>query len=233
MSIHSCGPGTVFNSAILVCDFEINVPDCTGNTPEPAPEPAPPATTPQLSSKCSETLEFDMMVVMDESGSIGTDNFETAKNFTCEVVKAFEENINNGNIRTGVITFDSDHRTQIPMQQYSFADLHSQIMGLSYRRGGTLIGSAMEYATEQINIASPDPSRRKIMLVITDGNSADDPKDAADEARKDGCVFGVISRVSISDDKHDLSSGWVRACNVDLFSGIFHGRSDESTSTAV
>ena len=57
------------------------------------------------------------------------------------------------------------------------------ISGLSYRGGGTRIGTAIEYAKEHFLIASPDPDRTKVMFIVTDGDSGDDPKYAADAAR--------------------------------------------------
>jgi len=191
ISIQVCGPGTVFNPVTANCDFPANVPGCGGGNVVPIiPLPEEPTTVapPALPSRCTEKVQFDMMLVLDESGSIGTDNFEVAKDFANEITASFQTGIDNGDINVGVITFDSDHRTQIPMQAYSYADLSALISGLSYRRGGTLIGAAIDYANEEFLVASPDPDRRKVMLVVTDGNSADDPKDAADAAREDGIL---------------------------------------------
>ena len=59
--------------------------------------------------------------------------------------------IDSGNVRVGVMCFQSTQRTIYDLNEYStVASMQTAIMNIDYRAGGTRIGSAMRYTRENM-----------------------------------------------------------------------------------
>lgn len=91
----------------------------------------------------------DIIFVTDESGSVGAYNFQLTLEALRDTVARLD--IDSGNVRVGVMCFQSSQRTIFDLNEYStVASMQTAIMNIDYRAGGTRIGSAMNYTRENM-----------------------------------------------------------------------------------
>ena len=160
-----------------------------------------------LSTPCGSVVEscseaFDIIVLLDSSGSIGDAQFADA----CTAVANLSSRYTIGSdyTRFGVILYsDIVHNTRdedvIALDEYTdSANLTAAILSLPYYRGRALTGSAITYATEHgFNTAFGARERGavpQILIVATDGRSFDDvtgPSQAAARAGIDLFSIGI------------------------------------------
>ena len=113
---------------------------------------------------CEEHL--DIVFVLDESGSVGSTNFNKVKNFVVDqITNKIDEESN-----IGVVSFSNqiqiDHSlgdTQTPRTQ-----LLSTVNGLSHSGGQTYTDSAVQKAIDDFT-ANDDPTKQNVMVLVTDG----------------------------------------------------------------
>jgi len=122
------------------------------------------------------------MIVLDESGSVGSTNYKITKDFINDITTYMQTEIDSGDVRVGVMSFARSVRYQIPLRKYSYADLFARVNRISYSRGGTYLGKAIYSATSRFSSASSS-GRTKVLLIITDGKSYDNPSTPANNAR--------------------------------------------------
>jgi len=142
-------------------------------------------------SACSEGTVFDLMFVNDASGSIGSYDYQKSLQFMVDVATSYSTSIDSGDVRVGVVTYSSSAQISIPLGVHSIQYLINTIMNLPYYSGGTSTGDAIQLADSEFNQKSL-PSTSKIMMVLTDGESGDNPKGPADDARQDGIVCMAV-----------------------------------------
>jgi len=110
--------------------------------------------------------------VVDESGSIGSSDFDLMKSFLSKLVGRL--NIDDGYTRVGLVTYSSDVGTKINMNAHSsVASLQSAISSLRYSGGSTDTAAALAYVrTWMLTPASGDRSNvPNVVVVLTDGQS--------------------------------------------------------------
>ncbi|XP_061186534.1 hemicentin-1-like [Saccostrea echinata] len=115
----------------------------------------------------------DIVFLLDESGSIGSLNFERIKTFVSSVVGHFK--VGNNSNQFSVVNFASSSREIFPLNRYhTVSGLQSAITSISFNSGGTSIGSALDYA-RMYSFNSSSGARNdsaKIVVLITDGQSS-------------------------------------------------------------
>ncbi|XP_062585829.1 hemicentin-1-like, partial [Saccostrea cucullata] len=115
----------------------------------------------------------DIVFLLDESGSIGSLNFERMKSFVSSVVGNFKVGINANQF--SVVNFASSSREIFPLNKYhTVSGLQSAISSISFSSGGTSIGSALDYA-RMYSFSSARGARNdsaKLAVLITDGQSS-------------------------------------------------------------
>jgi len=114
----------------------------------------------------------DIIFVVDESGSIGAENFSIVKLFLRHLVGRLD--IDSGNTRVGVVTFATNVGTVFNLSQHSsVASLQLAISSLNYSRGGTNTSAALAYVrTTMLTSAAGDRiNAPNIIVVVTDGKS--------------------------------------------------------------
>ena len=90
-------------------------------------------------SGCSGSVQADIIFVLDASGSVGTSNFETVKQFIRDLVDAFE--IGPNNIRVGVEKYSTVTNTEFDLKDYlNKKALGTRIMSIPYTGGTTNTG---------------------------------------------------------------------------------------------
>ncbi len=114
----------------------------------------------------------DIVFVLDESGSVGADDFDKSKNF----IKVLIENIDIGKLqsRVAVVTFDLTAKVAFHLDDYDNKTLiKSRIDEIPYGGGGTDIASGLRMIRE--NLFVPDhgdrEEQRNIAVLFTDGRS--------------------------------------------------------------
>ena len=123
-----------------------------------------------ISIECA--VDTDLMFVLDESGSIGHQNFQQVKSFVYNFTQQLLVNTTRNDSRVGVITFDSGAMEYIPLNStVETDDLLQQISALPYDGGGTNTAYALEIMREQ-------PWREgisilRLAIILTDGRSND------------------------------------------------------------
>ena len=114
------------------------------------------------------------MFVVDESGSIGSDDFNLMKSFLSQLVSRLD--IDSGSTRVGLVTYSTRVGTTITLNAHtSVASLQSAIMALSYSGGNTNTADALSYVrTSMLTSSAGDRvDAPNVVVVLTDGQSSD------------------------------------------------------------
>ncbi|XP_078573554.1 uncharacterized protein LOC144860264 [Branchiostoma floridae x Branchiostoma japonicum] len=139
---------------------------------------------------------MDMVFVLDGSGSVGADNFETVKDFVVSVVDGFE--IGQSRTRIGVVQYSDEVRNEFNLTEYgNKADVQSAISNITYLQGRTYTGAALRYMTdvsfsEEAGARPPYQAIPKVGIVVTDGEATDNVQGPASSAHEAGInVFAI------------------------------------------
>ena len=112
--------------------------------------------------------------MVDESGSIGSTNFNRMKEFLLRLVSRLD--IDSGNTRVGLVTFSDDVRISLNLGAHStVASFQSAISSLTYPGGGTNTNVALAHVrTTMLTSSAGDRNDvPNVVVVLTDGGSAD------------------------------------------------------------
>lgn len=113
---------------------------------------------------CSEDL--DIMFILDESGSVGSTNFELVKEF---VVEEVTNEISVGS-NVGVISYATSRLIDWSLgdPQTPRTGLVNKVNGLTFSSGGTATREALELAIGNYAV-NDDPSKGNLLILVTDG----------------------------------------------------------------
>eukprot|EP00058_Branchiostoma_floridae_P018920 XP_002604409.1 hypothetical protein BRAFLDRAFT_220331 [Branchiostoma floridae] len=126
---------------------------------------------------------MDLFFVLDGSGSVTDANFDKMKQFAKNVVNAFD--ISASSTRVGVVQYSDSNTLEFNLGDH--ADKPSTLAAIDsivYQGGGTRTGSALEFA--RVNAAWRGESVPKVMIVVTDGKSADSVTSSANNLASQG-----------------------------------------------
>ncbi|XP_023274760.1 antigen WC1.1-like [Seriola lalandi dorsalis] len=125
-------------------------------------------------AQCESTAKTDIVLLVDDSGSIRNDDFASMLVFLADVVRRFD--IGPDKFQIGVTLYSDSPKTMWNLNTYQNKEsLLSAIANLKQTGGGTMIGRALD----RINQMSFKPhvgmraDSRKIAVLITDGKSQD------------------------------------------------------------
>ncbi|XP_036357280.1 von Willebrand factor-like isoform X3 [Octopus sinensis] len=154
--------------------------------------PAPITTT---TAKGCEKAVADVMLVLDDSGSVGSKNFAKVKTFAQNIVKSF--NIGRNKIRVGAITFSHKVKLQFRLNRYyNKKNVLKAINRIKYKHGSTNTHKALDYLRRLSfrRIAGDRKLVPNIAIVLTDGksNNLSKTKSAALKLRKTGAIVFAI-----------------------------------------
>ena len=112
-----------------------------------------------------------MVFVLDESGSIGTENFQQVKNFVYNFSRELlTAEMSTNNSRVGVIVFAFQANERIPLNSSLSSEMVlRKIAALPYNGGGTNTAAALELMRQQA--WRDEISVLRLAIVITDGMS--------------------------------------------------------------
>jgi uncharacterized protein YegL len=107
----------------------------------------------------------DIMLVLDESGSINAQNFQREREFAADIVNALMTGP--GGARVGIVQFSGNARLTLPLTD-NVAQAVNAANTLTQRLGATCIGCGIDLARQRF-LAQPRPEATKFMIVLTDG----------------------------------------------------------------
>ncbi|KAI4806758.1 hypothetical protein KUCAC02_017557 [Chaenocephalus aceratus] len=151
---------------------------------------------------CSTAVN-DLVYIVDGSWSVGTSDFETAKQWLINITSQFD--ISSHYTQVAVIQYSDTPRLEISLGIHQGGPkLIEAIQGITYLGGNTQTGRAIKFAVDHVFSSSQRARqvKNRIAVVVTDGKSQDDVVDASVEARAEGVtVFavGVGSEITTSE----------------------------------
>ncbi|XP_043972363.1 collagen alpha-6(VI) chain isoform X1 [Gambusia affinis] len=149
-----------------------------------------------------EKQEADLVFLVDQSGSISSNDYSIMKNFTIELVNSFK--VGEDLVRVGLAQFSSDFQHEFYLNQfYQEAEVSTHIFNMRHKGGGTNIGLALDSISEYFEASNG--CRRSLgisqnLVLITDGDSQDEVEQPADRLRALGIEMFAIG----IGDVHDL-----------------------------
>ncbi|XP_068425550.1 collagen alpha-6(VI) chain-like [Clinocottus analis] len=148
-----------------------------------------------LTGDCKAAKLADIVFIVDESGSIGTPNFQLVRTFLHSVVNGLE--VSPSRVRVGIVTYNEKSTAQVYLNTFNDKkELLKFIKILPYRGGGTNTGAALAYALKEVFIPQRGSRKTKgvqqVAVVITDGESQDSVSTAAADLRRDGITVYAV-----------------------------------------
>lgn len=141
-----------------------------------------------------ECVPVDLVFVMDDSGSVSEENFQTMLTFASDLLNSFK--IGEKDTRVGLITFSSSARRIFNFDAYSLrTQIQTAIKETLYNAGGTNTADALQEARQMFVFNDAKRSNAlSLAIVLTDGqsNSAVDTVDSANNLHNaDVMVFCI------------------------------------------
>uniref|UniRef100_G3WFQ7 Collagen alpha-1(XXI) chain n=1 Tax=Sarcophilus harrisii TaxID=9305 RepID=G3WFQ7_SARHA len=144
------------------------------------------------------TAPTDLVFILDGSYSVGPENFEIVKKWLVNISNNFD--IGPKFIQVGVVQYSDYPVLEIPLgSHHSGENLMEAMESLHYLGGNTRTGKAIQFALDHLFAKSPR-FITKIAVVLTDGKSQDEVKDAAEAARDNRITLFAIGVGSETED---------------------------------
>uniref|UniRef100_A0A8C9XFS7 VWFA domain-containing protein n=1 Tax=Sander lucioperca TaxID=283035 RepID=A0A8C9XFS7_SANLU len=149
-----------------------------------------------------EKQQADLVFLLDQSGSINTQDYDIMKKFTTDLVNSFK--VSKDLVRVGLAQFSSEFQDEFYLNKFDSEEaVTKHILDMVQLGGGTLIGKALDHIRDYFEASKGGRRSAGIsqnLVLITDGESQDDVEDAADRLRAMGVEVFVIG----IGDVHDL-----------------------------
>ncbi|XP_073340800.1 collagen alpha-6(VI) chain-like [Pagrus major] len=142
---------------------------------------------------CKGASRADIVFIVDESGSIGTPNFQLVRAFLHSIVSGLHVGLHD--VRIGIVVYHDRPSAQIYLNTFNDkADILQFINILPYHGGGTKTGAALEFTRGQVFIKERGSRKdvQQVAVVITDGQSQDDVSIAAANLRRAGVTVYAV-----------------------------------------
>ncbi|XP_077566294.1 uncharacterized protein col7a1l [Stigmatopora nigra] len=229
----------------------------TTNHPLVTPQFSSPSfTTASSRAVCGQT-KMDLVFLVDESSSIGANNFDRMKDFIIRVVRHFPL-IGPEGVQVAVIHFSDEPRIEFQLNHHKHRNaLLRGLGGLRYGGGNTKTGKGINYALREMFQESMGMRQdaAHVLVLITDGRAQDDVDPPSRIARALGVsilALGVanadlqeLSRVAAPtsyknvfyaptfEDFASVEGGFINSiCSQELLSEFKQHRENELTQTS-
>ncbi|KAI3361009.1 hypothetical protein L3Q82_012904, partial [Scortum barcoo] len=148
-----------------------------------------------LTGDCKAAKVADIVFIVDESGSIGTSNFQLVRTFLHSIVSGLEVSPNR--VRVGIVMYNDRPTARVYLNTFNDKnELLNFIKILSYHGGGTNTGAAISFARENVFIkdkgSRKDQGVQQVAVVITDGESQDNVSTPAADLRRAGVTVYAV-----------------------------------------
>ncbi|XP_077382249.1 collagen alpha-6(VI) chain isoform X2 [Festucalex cinctus] len=148
-----------------------------------------------ITGECKGARLADIVFIIDESGSIGTPNFQLVRMFLHSVVSGL--NVAPSKVRVGIVMYSDKAKAQVYLNTFDDkSELLSFIKIMPYHGGGTNTGVALNFTREHVFTkergSRKDKGVQQVAVVITDGKSQDDVSNAAVALRRAGVKIYAV-----------------------------------------
>ncbi|KAK5891661.1 hypothetical protein CesoFtcFv8_012118 [Champsocephalus esox] len=148
-----------------------------------------------ITEDCKGATVADIVFIVDESGSIGNENFRLMRNFLHLVVSSLD--VSPKRVRVGIVTYNDVSTPQVFLNSFNNKDeLLEYINILPYNGGGTNTGEALNFTRENVFIKEKGCRKengvQQVAVVITDGKSQDEVSEAAITLRRTGVTIYAL-----------------------------------------
>ncbi|XP_051922647.1 collagen alpha-6(VI) chain [Hippocampus zosterae] len=148
-----------------------------------------------LTDECKGAKLADIVFIIDESGSIGTPNFQLVRTFLHSVVSGLD--VAPTKVRVGIVMYSDKAKAQVYLNTFDDkSELLSFIKIMPYHGGGTNTGVALNFTREHVFTKERGSRKNKgiqqVAVVITDGKSQDDVSNAAVALRRAGVKIYTV-----------------------------------------
>ncbi|XP_069813976.1 collagen alpha-1(VII) chain-like [Dendropsophus ebraccatus] len=145
---------------------------------------------------CRSAEAADIVFLVDESWSVGEDNFQIIKDFIRSMISSFQNTdiLGKEGIRFGVAVYGDSPRMSIELSDYeTIQEVLLALQNVAYKGGNTKTGEALAFLADRV--FNPSISREdvpKIVLLLTDGKSGDVVEDKAQRLQDRGVTLFAI-----------------------------------------
>ncbi|XP_019627190.1 PREDICTED: von Willebrand factor A domain-containing protein 2-like [Branchiostoma belcheri] len=149
-------------------------------------------------------VEMDLVLVLDDSGSVGADNFNTLKEFVKRLTTQFD--FGQGATRLGILQYSTDVTTVFSLNSYdTLEDINTAVDDMIYKGGGTNTHLALyELVNNAFSVQNGGrPTASKVAVVITDGMSTQPITRAVQDVKAVGIIVYTMG-VGTGTDQSEL-----------------------------
>ncbi|XP_056403860.1 collagen alpha-1(XX) chain [Hyla sarda] len=142
---------------------------------------------------CDTALEWDIILLVDSSWSVGRTNFRLVKNFLWGILIPLH--ISRDKIRVGLSQYSREPQTEWDLNSFTTkAEVLEAIKRVKYKGGNTFTGMALIHVLEEnLRAASgARPSAGKVLILLTDGKSQDDAITISKSLKQSGIYIFAI-----------------------------------------
>uniref|UniRef100_A0A8C4SX11 Collagen type VI alpha 6 chain n=1 Tax=Erpetoichthys calabaricus TaxID=27687 RepID=A0A8C4SX11_ERPCA len=137
----------------------------------------------------------DVVFLVDESGSISSENFKQIRSFISNIVNVLD--VSSDKVRIGVVLYSDSPNVEFFLNTFfSKEEVLQQVQKLPFRGGGANTGRALDYLRTEIFQESVGSRKaqgvQQIAVVITDGISSDNVSLPAANLRRDGITIFAV-----------------------------------------
>ncbi|KAM4034067.1 collagen alpha-1(XX) chain isoform 1-T1 [Anomaloglossus baeobatrachus] len=143
--------------------------------------------------QCDTILEWDIILLVDSSWSVGRTNFRLVKNFLWGILSPLH--ISRDKIRIGLSQYSREPQTEWDLNTFtSKTEVLDAIKRVKYKGGNTFTGMALIHVLEEnLRAASgARPSAGKVLILLTDGKSQDDAITVSKSLKQSGIYIFAI-----------------------------------------
>ncbi|XP_024114131.1 collagen alpha-6(VI) chain isoform X2 [Oryzias melastigma] len=146
---------------------------------------------PDLTQDCRAAKVADIVFIIDQSGSIGTANFQLVRMFVHSIVSGLD--VGQNRVRVGVVLYNDKAEALVYLNTFkNKQNLLNFIKILPYSGGGTKTGAALNFTRESVFTkergSRTNAGVQQVAVVITDGESQDSVLEAAAFLRRSGVI---------------------------------------------
>ena len=113
--------------------------------------------------------KIDLVIALDESGSVGSQNFEIMKKFVEDITSHFV--VSYSATRVAIVTWSTRTTLEFDFNKYINDDgVKKGIKKIRYSRGWTATGDALNFIRRNL-FSQSSSDAKKVLFVLTDGRS--------------------------------------------------------------
>ncbi|XP_063736075.1 collagen alpha-6(VI) chain-like [Eleginops maclovinus] len=148
-----------------------------------------------VAEECIGANVADIVFIVDESSSIGNENFRLMRNFLHSIVSSLD--VSPTRVRVGIVTYNNITTPRVYLDSFNHKDeLLNYIKILPYNGGSTKTGGALKFTLDNVLIKGKGCRKEKgvqqVAVVITDGESQDNVGEEAIILRRAGVTIYAV-----------------------------------------